>query len=513
MIAKRFDKIFHVVLFTIFAIVALMAIYSICGNNIFGVISAAAFLGISVWIFPKFKQKFLNIDNKNLIFTFVVMLAVMFIVQLFVGLNTMSSPITDWNVINEVSLSYARNGSMDNIYENLPDNKDYLARYTNNNGIVVLFSFYYRLIYLISGTIPLEAPVILNTIFITFSVVFCFLIAKKAFGNFHALVAAIICFLFLPFYTYCPYFYTDSVSMPFCILSIYLFICGYDSKKTLSKIFLFFFCGVMCALGFALKGSIVIVLIAVIAYMIYKGGIKKILLGSGTVVAGFLALTIAFNGLVASLNIASKETLYEEQYPITHWIMMGLKGSGGFDKNDSVFTREAGNYDEKKAANIEMIRQRLSDYGVVGLLKHLAVKANFTWNDGTYYIGHHLYNTPYSRDFLHELILEDGTYNKVFYAVSSGMQILMLVMMCMSFFSCIRRPRFDYITLMHIIVFGVFLFFLVWETRSRYIFNFTPIFIIIWADGIIKIADRLKKPLTLGEKLRRRCTINTQESV
>lgn len=501
MIAKQLNKVFGIVFFIIFAAVLLMVFRSVYLKNVFGVILAVVFLFLSVWIFTKLSRKFSDIDNKKLNVIFVIMISVMFIIQLVIGLSLMSEPVTDWNVINEISRSYAVNGNMDNIYENLPYNKNYLARYTNNNGIVILFSFYYRLIYLIFGTIPLEAPVILNTVFITASVLFVFFIAKKAFGNFHALVVAIICFMFLPFYTYCPYFYTDSVSMPFCILSIYLFICGYSSKKTVSKIFLFLFCGVTCAIGFVLKGSVIIVLVAVIAYMIYKGEIKKIFLGSGTVIAGFLALTVAFNGFVASLNIASKETVYEEQYPITHWIMMGLKGNGGFDIDDSLFTRKAGNYDEKKAANIEVIKQRLSNYGVLGLLKHFAIKADFTWNDGTYYIDHHIYKNPYSRNFLHELILKDGTYNNVFYDVSSGMQLLMLIMMCVSFFSCIRRPRLDYITLMHIIVFGVFIFFLVWEARSRYIFNFTPILIVIWADGIIRIADRLKKPITLREKL------------
>lgn len=155
--------------------------------------------------------------------------------------------------------------------------------------------------------------------------------------------------------------------MPFVILSIYLFICGYDSKKILNKIILFFFSGIFCAIGFELKGSVIIALIAVIVYMIYKGGIKKILLGSGTIIAGFLVIAIAFNGLVSSLEITDEETLYREQYPLTHWVMMGLKDDGNFDQADSTFTYRAGNYDEKKAANIQEIGNRISNYGVFGL--------------------------------------------------------------------------------------------------------------------------------------------------
>lgn len=83
----------------------------------------------------------------------------------------------------------------------------------------------------------------------------------------------------------------------------------------------------------------------------------------------------------------------------------------------------------------------------------------------------------------------------------------MLIMICVSLFSCVKKPRFDYITLMHIITFGVYLFFLIWETRSRYIFNFTPIFIIIWADGIINILNKLKKSPTLRDKLTKQAEV------
>ncbi|MCI5656039.1 MAG: glycosyltransferase family 39 protein [Ruminococcus sp.] len=501
MISKIFDKAFHMIFFVIFAIVTFVAICTIFGTNFFGVILAVAFLAVSYAIFPKLQKKFANIDNKSLNIAFLIMLAVMLIVQFILAFNMLAKPVTDWNVINEVSKSYAVNGNMEHIYDNIPQNKDYLARYTNNNGITVLFSFYYRIIYLISGTIPIEAPVILNTLFISASVVFCYLIAKKAFGNFHALITMILCILFLPYYTYCTYFYTDSFSMPFVILSIYLFICGYDSKKIVNKIILFFFSGISCAIGFELKGSAIIVIVAAIIYMIYKGGIKKILLGSGTIIAGFLALAIAFNGLVSSLQITTDETLYKEKYPLTHWVMMGLKNNGGFNQKDSTFTRMAGNYDEKKAANIQEIEKRISRYGVSGLIKHLVIKANFTWSDGTYWIGYHIYKPYNGKNFLHEFFLMDGRCFPIFKSISSGMQLSMLLMICVSLFSCIKKPRFDYITLMHIIVFGVFLFFLVWETRSRYLFNFTPIFIIVWADGIINILNKLKKPLTLKDKL------------
>lgn len=501
--SKLFDRSFHIVFFAVFLIVTFIAVNSIFMQSIIGFVLGIAFICTSVFAVYKLRKKFADIDNKKTTVIFTGMAVIMFIIQLIVALNFLSVPTSDWEIINEIAKSYAHNGNMENIYDTIPKFNNYLARYPNNNGIAVLFSLYYRVIYLISGTTPIEAGVVLNTIFINAAVIFCFLTAKKAFGNFHALTAAAICFLFLPYYTYCPYFYTDSISMPFCVLSIYLFICAYESEKMPKKIALFFFSGFVCAIGYALKGSIAVVLIAVVIYMIYKGGIKRILLGTGTIITGFLVLTVAFSGLVSSLNIADKETSAKEKYPLTHWVMMGLKGSGGYNREDSKLTAHAGNYQEKKQANINVISQRISDYGFNGLMNHFAEKIEFTWDDGTYYISHYTYKNINDNSLLHNIIPKGGVNSPPFYAFSSAMHIMILVMVCVSAFSCIRKPRFDYITLMHIMMFGVFLFFLIWETRSRYIYNFTPVFIMICADGIIRLADRLRKPFPLLNKLKR----------
>ena len=44
---------------------------------------------------------------------------------------------------------------------------------------------------------------------------------------------------------------------------------------------------------------------------------------------------------------------------------------------------------------------------------------------------------------------------------------------------------------MQIAVFGLFLFLLIWETRSRYLVNFVPIFILLGIDGIQGIRSLL----------------------
>ena len=168
---------------------------------------------------------------------------------------------------------------------------------------------------------------------------------------------------------------------------------------------------------------------------------------------------------------------------------MGLKGNGGFNQADSRFTRKSGTYDEKRAANIEEIKKRLQDYGPDGLFDHLTKKAAWTWSDGTYFISKHIWNEPQQPNIMHEFILKNGKYHNSFVFVSNMFHVLMLLMICLSAIASIIRPRMNFSVLLKGLIFGVFLFFLVWETRSRYLMNFTPVFLLVAADGIIAAAD------------------------
>ena len=75
----------------------------------------------------------------------------------------------------------------------------------------------------------------------------------------------------------------------------------------------------------------------------------------------------------------------------------------------------------------------------------------------------------------------------------------MLFFMLMSGFFVIKKKKISKITLIQGIVFGATLFFMVWETRSRYIFNMTPLFILLSVYGLLSLWDYRAK-LNMPEK-------------
>jgi len=96
-------------------------------------------------------------------------LAVMLLLQLAMGYLLMCEPVTDLGKVNAFAKSVAQTGSFTNTYDLYPSAQGYMARYPNNNGIFLLLTGYYRVLYLAFGEIPLSAGVLLKVIALSVS--------------------------------------------------------------------------------------------------------------------------------------------------------------------------------------------------------------------------------------------------------------------------------------------------------------------------------------------------------
>ncbi|MEE1055952.1 MAG: glycosyltransferase family 39 protein [Acutalibacteraceae bacterium] len=499
---EQSNVVFNYVFAVLFSIITIGA-STVLFNNIFVVITTALFMLTLIFLGGRLYKSDKEITEKQVNVFFMIMIAVMFIVQLIFGYFLKSTPVTDWGTIDTIAKNFAENGNFENMYEGLPKGRhQYMARYPNNNGILILLSLYYRVIYLILGWVPIYAAIVLNTIFITTSVVFTFLIAKKIFKPKGALITAIACFIFLPYYTYTAYYYSDSLSIPFTTISVYLVILGAKSEKEKwgKKILYLLLAGLSTAIGYTLKGSLLVILVGAVVYFVLCNKPKKALISCVGIIVATAVFISGINSFVNSFNFTNEEELYEQQYPINHWIMMGLKDEGDFNQDDATFTRNAGNYNQKKAAANKQIDKRLEEMGLIGLAEHLYEKIIFTWDDGTYWISNHINskdekgNEIENRNILFEFVLKDGKYHNVFYLYSNSLHMCILMLIVVSGFLSAKKKKITKMTLIHGIIFGVTLFFMMWETRSRYLFNFTPLFILTAVNGFIFLCDTLKLP-------------------
>ncbi len=412
-----------------------------------------------------------------------VAVGTMFLIQLFIGYKLRANMVTDLARIEKYALYFAENGNFNLIQDDYSMGKVYLVKYPNNVALTVLLATLYKISYSIFGCVPKMVPVVLNCIAINLSVLFTAFTAKKLFGNKHALISLMLCMLFAPYYTYTPFYYTDSLSMPFLIGSVCLFVSAIKSENKYKKYAMLVLFGGVVFLGFKMKATVVFVLVCALIYALLRFNVKRFLAISLAVIVGFSSVGIVYTESVKSLNLCTKEQSYESEYPVTHWIMMGLKGVGRYNRSDSKFTRSFENKGEKQKANIDEIKNRVEEYGVGGLISHTAKKAVWIWEDGTYFISHHI-EKPIERNSLHSLVLKEGKYRDVFNIYSCGFQLFLIFMMMLSALKGCIKPKVDKTILLKGLLFSIFIFLLIWEARSRYLYNFTPVFILLATDGL-----------------------------
>ena len=226
-------------------------------------------------------------------------------------------------------------------------------------------------------------------------------------------------------------------------------------------------------------------------YLFFKLKFKNFLIVALTVVVGFGVPLFTFNTIIKNSGIITKEQYYDYEYPPTHWVMMGLNTLGGYSPEDSKFTSSIIGKDNKVKAHLEEIKNRIDEYnskditkGEVTLISHLGRKVVWTWEDGTYYITHHIKKPINKYPFLRNYLDKNGKHHFRFVLYCCAYQLFLIFMMSMSGLKAIIEKKLTPTTLFRIVVFFTLVFFSIWEARSRYLFNVSPLFIILAADGI-----------------------------
>lgn len=428
----------------------------------------------------KTKFELTDINTKRIIF---IGCGILLIAEFIFAMLTDFEPVADLHNIRRYAMYFSSHGNFDLIEQDYARNYQYLIRYPNNMALLLIVSLVGRLSYLISGHFVEFAPVVVNIFAINISIILTAFTAKRLFGNRKAVFVLAFCALFLPYLTYLPYYYSDSMSMPFLVGSVYLIISALKAADKKSMYIKLCVAGALIFLGYKVKGSLIIVLAVGVVLFFLKYRFKKSVCLILAFIAGFGSVGIVYNTAVKAVNPITDQQYEKYEYPVTHWLMMGLKGVGKYDEHDDYYTRSFPSKKEKQDANIKVIKERVKKYKIDGLYEHMVKKAVWTWQDGTYYISYHN-QKPKNDNILMDFLHINGKHNKAFQNYSSALQMFILLMICISALKTLVKPKVDEMLLLKGIVFSAFLFFLLWETRSRYLFNMTPLFILLMVDGM-----------------------------
>lgn len=358
----------------------------------------------------------------------------------------------------------------------------------NNLPILLVFTGLFKFFRFI-GLIDLLTPLILvNLGVVILSVFVMYLLIKEMYGIQRATLFGLLSLLITPFYTYTTIVYTDTLGMIFPILSLYLYAKIYKSNRyDWVKIIML---GFVLSIGALLKTHAAIVLVAILIHYLMTSKSRYIKF-SLTMLLPVILVLISYQIITKPLIPISSA---EVGFPKTHWIMMGLKGNGGFDDEDTNMTRflkDSGySNNQIQKEHLRIMKERLTEYGGRGFLEHLNNKLNFTWSDGTYFASEKLKREPLTKNSYQDYIY--GDKNEVYLYFSQMVHVAIQFLVLMSAIAILKKKD-GFESIATISLFGVILFLLIWETRSRYVMIYLPVIVFLASHGFGVLCECFEK--------------------
>ena len=485
---KIMNRIINIIFLLVFGFIILGGLFF--KNRLFGpsnqLIVIASTILWSALLFILFKKinKIKEIPNKNRKIILASFFIIFFMIQFFIAKHLQVNPTWDFGNNYTAAKSYAISG---NLFLNYV--------YPNNYFLTFCLAIIYKISSIFGYMDFITLSIVINIIFIDLSIFLIYLIVKKLIGVNQALFSAIMCLFLSPFLLYTPIFYTDTLSMFVPVLMIYIFLnINVDNSKR-KNILLLICLGIIAFLGYKLKGSTFVTLIAIfIIWLFQKSSAKEKLFKVIIPTFVIILLMICYN---VALNIALPHLdKYEDHnLPITHYLMMGLNEdglvNGGFSQSDYVNTTHS---KDKVAYNLKVIKDRLSERKILGSIKFYALKTLDTWTDGTYFAPEKLRRYPIKTSRLHNFVLAEGKFFDICFAFYTGIVLAMYIFM---FAGCIMDLKnkinlLDNKVLLRCTLSGSWLFLLIWETRSRYLVDFVPVMIILTVLSLDNIVNDKK---------------------
>ena len=486
---KVMYRIINIVFLPVFGFIILGGLFF--KNRLYGssnqliIIVSTILWGILLYVLFKKISKIKEVSNrkKNIIlFCFFI---IFFIIQFVVAKQLQVIPSWDFGNNYQAAKSFATNGEL---YLNYV--------YPNNYFLTFCLAIVYKIFTFFGYFDFVTLSIIINIVFIDLSIFLVYLTVKKLIGTNYALFATFMCLFISPFLLYTPIFYTDTLSMFIPILMFYIFININENNSKKKNIIMLICLGVVAFVGYKLKGSILVTIVAMFIVWFFKNlPLKEKVINIMIPVFIIFFLMMSYN-LILNIALPNLDRYEDHNLPITHYLMMGLNDEGliygGFSQNDYTNTSHS---EDKISYNLKVINERFSKRKIWGNIKFYAIKTLDTWTDGTYFAPEKISRKPIDNSPLHNIFLPNGKYFNVCFNFYTGIIIIMYVFM---FIGCVidlknKTCQLDNKTLLRCILLGIWLFLLIWETRSRYLVNFVPIMIVLATLSLYSIVHLEKK--------------------
>lgn len=374
----------------------------------------------------------------------------------------------------------------------------YFSMYPNNIAIVYFFALISKAAVILGWEVyRYFVLVVVDCILINLSGVFVSLAMKRLSDDNGAGLQ--VFFLFALLVGVNPWMvvpYTDTYSILFPSFTFYLYLCAKNESRVLVKCLKWFLLGFVGIVGYLIKPSAAIVLIAVVSYelirlVVVKEYWQKAITHLLLVVLAYLVSQGLWSHMLDYTGSDLDENLH---FSYAHYLMMGLneENVGAYKAEDVSFSVNFPNQNMREQGNFQEIRKRLEGYGVSGYFKFLLNKLLLNYNDGVFaWEQEGGFEMSPSRNPVTltgsriQRLFRCGTDWFPYYATfSQGIWVFLLTMLPFAGISVKGKVMFgDEKNIVWISLIGSFLFLMLFEARARYLYNMLPIYILCAVMG------------------------------
>lgn len=402
------------------------------------------------------------------------LLAAYFAVQLGFSflMQVSASPTWDFGIVFSAAREYVLNGTMPG---------EYFTQFHNNAPMYLFLVAFFKLLHLFGVENFMPFALVLNNLLINASLLALYWALRQLYGAKNALFGLMGSFLFLCFLMYGPILYTDTATMPFPILALAIWLRARQLPWGKGAALRCAVVGLLAAVGAWLKLTVAIMLIAILIDMALgtpRGARWK---RAGCALAAFAVLYGALSAV--TLHTAwLPEYKKEDAIPYLHWVMMGLYDDGGYNDDAYKLTLQGETYAERLEIDKKEIARKVREMGPAGLAAHAVNKLIFTFGEGMYHAPIKLDLGAVHQNPLQMYFIQGKQHlGRTAYA-TLAVQLALLAGLCVAAARA-ARSRAHGATVARVAVFGLMLFLLMWETRSRYLMNFLPVLLLAAFPG------------------------------
>lgn len=410
-----------------------------------------------------------------------VYLAALFAVQVLLGCLLEYTPLGDNLMLYDGPQMLALEGS----FANKPDFGLYLARYSNQWGFFLMMTGMFRLLHAAGVTNFFPVFVVILAALHTAGFASLLRLAKHIRGARGQLAMIAILACCLPVWLSASVLYTDTFSMPFVILALEAAFCAAKAENAGRQIGFALLCAVSVLIGGQIKMTAAIVLMAAVIVWLMEMKLLRAAVCALLCGAVFLCGSMAVKRTMLA-HVVDPAVHAQQHTPAIHWIMMSIPtGDNPYGLNTGDYGITWGMMDEgaPREQIMDSIYTRMKDRIYTLRYPNRLVIAALRKNasalcDGTFGMTEMLDDKPMRETVVSSVVLEGRAYYPAYGALCTGMY---MACMMLALAGCVRdiRRRDVHLALVYIAMFGMMLFLMIWEARSRYLLSFVPLMLLL----------------------------------